>query len=442
MRDHIRHKKNKIWRRVIILFILGIALMGSSTVRWLNWRNELPPLNIPFKLTPKPNAYDIFLSASNDISDSKLIEYALNTHHRALDPDDRIYSWDEKKRFVDENTTVLKRIKSGFQYPYMAPVDRWFKNDYPDLDQFITIMRLLLLQSEVYQHENKWVEAAQCRLDVFEMGTTCSEGAALAPYQFGDVMGTAGSWHFRQIWKHLNLAEIKEITHRYEMLMMKRQPIWKNIEEEKWSNLAILYSVPLGGNRIVDYIADHTTIPKRSNFKQITRYGILAYGKRAVVQNIAHYYDECILFAGKPYKPHAIFPAVPADPLSQAICPDVGKYKFVEASIETEERMQLTLLALNAYKLEHGRYPKSLFQLTPKYISEVPLDPFDFPNPLQYTLNGSNYLLYSIGPDGKDDGGIPLQDLAATNSPNSKSTKRTIEATDAGDIVAGINDWE
>lgn len=68
----------------------------------------------------------------------------------------------------------------------------------------------------------------------------------------------------------------------------------------------------------------------------------------------------------------------------------------------------LTTLALKAYHLEHNHYPDNLSQLTPEYISKVPNDPFGLNTQLKYKKTVNKYLLYSIGPDGKDDGGKPI----------------------------------
>jgi len=60
--------------------------------------------------------------------------------------------------------------------------------------------------------------------------------------------------------------------------------------------------------------------------------------------------------------------------------------------------------ALAAYQREHGRYPKTLAALAPRYIAEVPLDLFS-DRALIYRPSGNGYLLYSVGPNGKDEDG-------------------------------------
>lgn len=69
-------------------------------------------------------------------------------------------------------------------------------------------------------------------------------------------------------------------------------------------------------------------------------------------------------------------------------------------------RFELTKLAfaLAAYHADHGSYPAKLADLTPKYVREVPKDIFSNTE-LHYRPDGKGYLLYSVGINGKDDGG-------------------------------------
>ncbi|MGD8452309.1 MAG: hypothetical protein PVJ57_10865 [Phycisphaerae bacterium] len=61
-------------------------------------------------------------------------------------------------------------------------------------------------------------------------------------------------------------------------------------------------------------------------------------------------------------------------------------------------------LALGRCRSERGKYPESLAELVPAYMSALPLDPFG-DAPFLYRRYGEAYVLYSRGPDGDDDGG-------------------------------------
>jgi hypothetical protein len=66
-------------------------------------------------------------------------------------------------------------------------------------------------------------------------------------------------------------------------------------------------------------------------------------------------------------------------------------------------------LVLDQYHADHGAYPASLVELTPKYVSTIPRDIFNEAD-LHYRRDGHGYLLYSVGPNGKDDGGRTIYD--------------------------------
>lgn len=66
------------------------------------------------------------------------------------------------------------------------------------------------------------------------------------------------------------------------------------------------------------------------------------------------------------------------------------------------------LLALLAYRGEHGAYPRALSELAVQ--PSLPLDPFSG-QALVYRQAGQGFLLYSVGEDLTDDGGRPIASL-------------------------------
>lgn len=75
------------------------------------------------------------------------------------------------------------------------------------------------------------------------------------------------------------------------------------------------------------------------------------------------------------------------------------------ANLETARRLLVTAIALQRYKLRHGKFPEKLAALVPEFLPAQPRDFMDG-QPLRYRLNADGtYLLYSVGEDGKDDGG-------------------------------------
>ncbi|CAN5646182.1 hypothetical protein BH09VER1_BH09VER1_16440 [soil metagenome] len=76
------------------------------------------------------------------------------------------------------------------------------------------------------------------------------------------------------------------------------------------------------------------------------------------------------------------------------------------ASTDAVRQLCITAIAIRRYQLDHeNALPPSLSALVPTYLAKVPLDPMDG-KPLHYQPDGAgDYLLYSVGKDGVDDGG-------------------------------------
>lgn len=69
-----------------------------------------------------------------------------------------------------------------------------------------------------------------------------------------------------------------------------------------------------------------------------------------------------------------------------------------------ELRCALVALAVERYRLAHGRWPESLNEVAPALLREVPPDPFDG-KPLRYRRLPDGVVIYAVGFDGKDNGG-------------------------------------
>jgi hypothetical protein len=73
--------------------------------------------------------------------------------------------------------------------------------------------------------------------------------------------------------------------------------------------------------------------------------------------------------------------------------------------LETERSLALAAIALKRYELRTGTHPDSLETLVPEFLDSIPTDYMNG-QPLRYRLNPDGaFLLYSVGEDGKDNGG-------------------------------------
>ena len=97
---------------------------------------------------------------------------------------------------------------------------------------------------------------------------------------------------------------------------------------------------------------------------------------------------------------HAAWNAEPT-PLGKFSCAtEADKFLLGHAKL----RCALVMVAAERYRRLHGHLPRTLAALVPAQLQAVPLDPFDG-QALRWRRLDRGALVYSIGPDGKDNGG-------------------------------------
>lgn len=83
-------------------------------------------------------------------------------------------------------------------------------------------------------------------------------------------------------------------------------------------------------------------------------------------------------------------------------------------------RIVLAALAVERFRNDTRRLPESLAELAPRYLNTVPIDPFDG-KPVRYKLFAApkrGYVVYSVGEDGKDDGGVSKSKRGPSSEPD------------------------
>jgi type II secretory pathway pseudopilin PulG len=95
--------------------------------------------------------------------------------------------------------------------------------------------------------------------------------------------------------------------------------------------------------------------------------------------------------------PYTIFAAV--------LIPNVYKASQVTARNQNLINQARVACALERYRLANGSYPDALDALAPGFIEKLPHDIING-GPLIYRKTDNSFVLYSIGWNEKDDGGI------------------------------------
>jgi hypothetical protein len=91
--------------------------------------------------------------------------------------------------------------------------------------------------------------------------------------------------------------------------------------------------------------------------------------------------------------------------LARLVIPSMAKVAKGSWHKQAILRCAIATLAAERYRRANGRWPVTLEDLVPVELSRIPQDPYDG-EPLLYARHGGGIVVYSVGPDCTDDGGM------------------------------------
>jgi tetratricopeptide (TPR) repeat protein len=95
------------------------------------------------------------------------------------------------------------------------------------------------------------------------------------------------------------------------------------------------------------------------------------------------------------------------------LVPDISFFNRTEARTSAELRVARVALAVERFRIATAKIPDKLEELSAAFVQKSPADPFDG-HPLRYKKLAKGYVVYSVGEDGKDDGGDEKKDITFT----------------------------
>jgi hypothetical protein len=189
---------------------------------------------------------------------------------------------------------------------------------------------------------------------------------------------------------------------------------------ERYMALDIVQWMAQGGSWRVAYAIDVILVSAPGAQPSLsTRIGaqFLPINFNACMTRLNQYYDAALALARKPTwkerrdgialweqgasdlgKRNRLASMLSSDWPAMALLPTLMKNVTQVEAVRAQLRLSRVTAALACFKAEHGSYPNSLAELTPKDLREAPIDPFsdEF---FKYVRENDVYSLYSVGPD-------------------------------------------
>ena len=259
-------------------------------------------------------------------------------------------SADELREWVAANGEALEIARTGVRHDGRVVLPRSAKNIQAQLDkssQLRQLCRLMGAAARLDQIEGRPAAAAQKALDVIKAGHRGTRGGLLND----TLAGVACEWYgirvLAQVRNQLKADQCRSLIDALETIDGEREPISKIVARDRaWtaSGYSIFARAALALSPTVNNMVNAST----------------ASAKSSSDRNAARL------------------------------------------------RLLIAEFAIECYRQETGIYPPSLEALVPKYLARVPEDPF-VGRPLRYRLaTPEGYRVFSVGPDGRDDGGKPF----------------------------------
>jgi hypothetical protein len=374
------------------------AVIGIVLLMWLGYglfvysRNPSPQFSLPPSLTPPPgNVYSELVACIHNIREpGKLAALAQQTDYGTLA---------EKQAIVEANREVFRKVREILNKP--AQVERLtYQTGDPTVEAYRQFARLYIVWATLLEQQGKHGEALDVYMDAFAFLEKILNGGNALHLTF-HFMATSDLFQaIPSLIPHLSAQDAQRGARRIEQLLANEYPLDKLLEQE-FRVWLTGWQRTVRGQSLRGFRLD---LPKSEPEREL-----LYLPKAPLSQAAQQYMQQWLQQAKLPYPQQQVVQYPPAlqqlgrelvarDPEGIALL--VARYTYTRARL----RLLYTALRLETYRKTYGRYPASLKELG---NSPYLIDPFSN-QPFVYRPQGDRYVLYSVGPNGKDDGGQPF----------------------------------
>ncbi len=391
----------------LIVLVIAVVIIGGAYLS-----RPLPPIVIPPPPPlPADNGFDDCVRAASLLKDTD-----------KLDRLDVAKQPRQAAALVKLNRPSLDLVREALPKDYMTPqVKRW-DEEFRYLKGYRDIGKLLLMEGRLKASGGDLSGAVESFLDARRFGALMPSGGSVIHMLVGRAVSETGFRGLESIYPKLDSSECRYVLKELGKADAREPLLHQTLEWDKAMGLAFIKELQEGT------IKDDSGKPMGEPFPPLID---RLFGRgRSSREDYESYMQALGDELSKPFylrKP-------PPEPQTIGSAFATPSFDLITRTslTSTKEQILKLMIALRSYELERGAYPDSLAGLKSYGIDTT--DEFTG-KPLKYKRAGNGYLLYSVGPDGKDNGGAPPRNINGKD--DSGAPPRNINDKDVGDIVAG-----
>jgi hypothetical protein len=372
-------------------------------------------------------AFRLFVTTGPDMQHVPIcgpaVEFPKRTNH--LPPEIKKASVD----YLDLNKNAIKLLHEGAALPksrYPIVLSSGYLTTLPDLSNIRQGVRLLALEALVYADAGNSAAATKDLLSIFGVARSLDN----EPVFISQLVRIAcNALILANLEIDLNLvsfsdSELEEISHAIEDAE-NCDGFYRGLVGERCIGYDFYKDPNFLQLRTGSVTTPSTSLPsslqtildnmRRSFYKKS---GMLAYDFSLYLDYLAEYIDACKtpfpkrlqMVSEISKKMNSITTALSSKTLAFHIF--LNNFPAFDRSIQMDARNIASLrtarmaIAVERYRLATGKLPADAKDLVPKYLKTIPIDPFDpTEKTLRYAKLKTGFIIYSVGDDGKDDGG-------------------------------------
>lgn len=433
------------WRllRILAKGIVGLIALVVALVLWGWYLNQPPHYRVTPPAIPAHNALDSFQRASEAMQHGGgLIDAKMNWRTAEVRLSDGL---PPLPQFLRENETALRLIREGMPYAYVVPLDpRKSPKHYYLIQQASSnarwrCVRLLEVNALYRLQKSETFTAADALVDNIEFTTLyCPRHWLFLNHGWTQLDGLRDD---------LSAQEARRIVARLASLHQRRDSYANYMERMRPYTI---YDLTAGLAEVSPYKMSSVRLNVGSSIihpspledrSDITNQFYAWTVPNAKVPGIAdRYLTECIRVARQPFCAHSAYPPPPRDCMNWSRFgwnePDKSHLQWLIREFQ-QDGLMLTI-AIYGYRHEHHRFPDSLQELVRDgWVKELPVDPFTQRDTICYRHDAKTIVLYSRGPDGRDDGGKPI--VLHYDSEQNLLRLARVRVNSTGDLLYGMN---